>query len=185
MTNALVTFEALELQALRVSRWEEFVRSVGFHGKECFEKSGVTATELGALVRAMNSSSMFTDVTVAIRDLRTTLLERFHKDEVIPSESPLWKGNYTGPALADVFHRQELALFAAVSYLLTIQSKETMEWCEAAVDLHMQRNTMFDFMLAARFGIKAEASDAPYGTARHHFNEWLRLYKSGSTEESL
>lgn len=146
-------------------RWDRFVDDVKKYGSECFERSKITAAELGSLVRAMGSNSLHMSITLEAERLREALLKRSE----LPRED----------ALAAAHAQREDALFAAFSWRLAMDSKELREWCIAALDLHMNRDTLFDFMLAARFGIRVEAdSNAPYSHVSKVFREWTRAHPS-------
>lgn len=155
----------------RLQLWADFIETVGHFGRKAYTDSGVNSVEFGSLIRAMGSDEILLHTGPTLKELRHDLHARFSHNHSNPFP--------TGDEVTDVYRRQDLAMFAAFSYQLTFQAGEIQEWCEIALNLHMDDADLFGFMLSAKFGIADPGEDAPYELVRQKFDAWVRHNEPG------
>lgn len=135
-------------------RWTHFVEAIALKGKVAYEESDITPEELGNLVRSMSGAK-----TTRLPWLSVT--DRMQVSDRLPY---------------DIHMRKMYALYASFAYALYLRQHEIREWVTAALNLHLDRSSLFTFMLTAKFGIVA-ADIQPYlRDSMELFEAWVQLH---------
>lgn len=147
-----------------IEHWDSFVQRVGLRGRIAFVHSGITIEELGEVVRVMEGSRSLNAPMGAGSWLFSVLGERFHKNDT------------SSEATLDVHKRRAHALYAAFATSLHLRSPHIRSWLEAALRLHLDRKSLFVFLLSTKFGIDANDIEPHLGHTVEAFEDWLRVF---------